>query len=219
MRRVRCIPEQSGKVTGMFGFTQREFTDHTLAAFLREHKAIDNYEKSATSNQWRTPDNRVLVVAIYSGERGMAVKYWVRDDISPVNPVKIMIGHYTVSATVVKQSRDGELVVKATGIPDIVLSLLKRSRVRIRTYKGVRYVAQGHAAPASFASAVTCNTCGRTWDDGMSTELTPAPSGRCPFEYMHTVKAKDAPATEPQSPGSRPMTAGQTSFPRRSAPS
>jgi hypothetical protein len=31
----------------------------------------------------------------------------------------------------------------------------------------------------------TCGTCGLTWDDGISTSWTPAPSGRCPFEYFH----------------------------------
>lgn len=34
-------------------------------------------------------------------------------------------------------------------------------------------------------SAATCGTCGLTWDDGVVTSLTPAPSGRCPFEYFH----------------------------------
>lgn len=28
-------------------------------------------------------------------------------------------------------------------------------------------------------------TCGRAWDDGQSTECTPTPAGRCPFEFEH----------------------------------
>lgn len=31
----------------------------------------------------------------------------------------------------------------------------------------------------------TCGTCGRSWDDGVVTEYTPAPSARCPFEAFH----------------------------------
>lgn len=31
----------------------------------------------------------------------------------------------------------------------------------------------------------TCGTCGRSWDDGIPTSWTPAPSARCPFEYFH----------------------------------
>lgn len=62
-------------------FKEREFTDHSLAAFLREHGAIDNHQKVGPSNEWRTPDGRVLVIALYSGEGGMTVKYWVRDPI------------------------------------------------------------------------------------------------------------------------------------------
>lgn len=38
---------------------------------------------------------------------------------------------------------------------------------------------------ASAKDLVTCGTCGRSWDDGVSTELTPTPSARCPFEYYH----------------------------------
>jgi hypothetical protein len=33
--------------------------------------------------------------------------------------------------------------------------------------------------------AATCGTCGRSWDDTVSTSMTPVPSGRCPFEYEH----------------------------------
>jgi hypothetical protein len=32
-----------------------------------------------------------------------------------------------------------------------------------------------------------CGTCGRMWDDGKVTSMTPAPSGRCPFEPIHGV--------------------------------
>lgn len=32
---------------------------------------------------------------------------------------------------------------------------------------------------------MTCGTCGRSWDDAVVTEMTPAPSGRCPFEPFH----------------------------------
>jgi hypothetical protein len=31
----------------------------------------------------------------------------------------------------------------------------------------------------------TCGTCGRSWNDAASSSVTPAPSGRCPFEYEH----------------------------------
>ena len=31
----------------------------------------------------------------------------------------------------------------------------------------------------------TCGTCGLSWDDSISTSMTPAPAARCPFEYFH----------------------------------
>lgn len=33
----------------------------------------------------------------------------------------------------------------------------------------------------------TCGECGRTWDDAVSTGMTPVPSGRCPFEHFHSA--------------------------------
>jgi hypothetical protein len=54
--------------------------------------------------------------------------------------------------------------------------------MKFRYYKGVRYVAAGKPAPDTFTR---CGTCRRAWDDSKGTELTPAPSGRCPFEYWH----------------------------------
>jgi hypothetical protein len=37
---------------------------------------------------------------------------------------------------------------------------------------------------------VTCETCGRTWNDALVTDRTPAPSGRCPYEYEHEELAE-----------------------------
>lgn len=31
----------------------------------------------------------------------------------------------------------------------------------------------------------TCGACGRSWDDGKVTGMTPAPAARCPFEAFH----------------------------------
>lgn len=31
----------------------------------------------------------------------------------------------------------------------------------------------------------TCETCGNSWNDALITGTTPAPSGRCPYEYFH----------------------------------
>ena len=51
-----------------------------------------------------------------------------------------------------------------------------------RYYHQVRYTAPWKPAPVTFAR---CMSCGRAWDDNKPTALTPAPSARCPFEYMH----------------------------------
>lgn len=41
------------------------------------------------------------------------------------------------------------------------------------------------------ADVATCGTCGRSWDDSISTSTTPVPSGRCPFEYEHDDEDED----------------------------
>lgn len=38
---------------------------------------------------------------------------------------------------------------------------------------------------ANAADPATCGTCGLSWDDGISTSMTPTPGARCPFEYFH----------------------------------
>lgn len=55
-------------------------------------------------------------------------------------------------------------------------------RPRYRYWRGVRYVAAHKPAPAHWCR---CGACGRAWDDSRSTTWTPAPAGRCPFEYWH----------------------------------
>jgi hypothetical protein len=40
---------------------------------------------------------------------------------------------------------------------------------------------------------VTCGSCGLSWDDAISTSWTPAPSGRCPFEYQHRYDEDEQP--------------------------
>lgn len=39
--------------------------------------------------------------------------------------------------------------------------------------------------PSNDPRATVCGECGRGWDDAVSTAWTPAPAGRCPFEYEH----------------------------------
>jgi hypothetical protein len=42
------------------------------------------------------------------------------------------------------------------------------------------------------ADIATCGACMRSWDDAVSTSWTPAPSGRCPFEYEHELPMPDS---------------------------
>jgi hypothetical protein len=44
---------------------------------------------------------------------------------------------------------------------------------------------------------VTDNACGLSWDDAVGTTWTPAPSGRCPFEYFHVSEEEEEEEEEP----------------------
>ena len=52
-------------------------------------------------------------------------------------------------------------------------------------WRGVRYVGAHRPTPKSFADPATCGSCHRTWDDAVTTSVTPTPSARCPFEDWH----------------------------------
>lgn len=57
-----------------------------------------------------------------------------------------------------------------------------------RTHKsGARevFAAAAYSALHPGARVATCGTCGRSWDDGFCSGVTPTPAGRCPFEYQH----------------------------------
>lgn len=48
----------------------------------------------------------------------------------------------------------------------------------------------GETVPSTGVHA-TCGTCGLSWDDGVSTRITPTPSARCPFETFHTQPKRE----------------------------
>lgn len=56
--------------------------------------------------------------------------------------------------------------------------------MRTETYEAI--LAEIAATPDTDPMSVAeCGACGFRWDDDKSTELTPAPSARCPNEYNH----------------------------------
>ena len=67
-----CIPPDT---KGNLAVTEEHFgwkrvesqpSDHTLAAFLRRKKAIDNYQSVANSVTWYEPAGKAVAVGFYS---------------------------------------------------------------------------------------------------------------------------------------------------------
>ncbi len=61
--------------------------------------------------------------------------------------------------------------------------------MRVPKDSPVRPLRVGTKAYAKATGLTTCGTCGRHWDDDIVTGITPAPSGRCPFEYYHGTQS------------------------------
>jgi hypothetical protein len=70
-----------------------------------------------------------------------------------------------------------EAALSAEVPPDRQESILQK----IPSDSPVKPLASGDTAVAR----ATCGTCGLSWDDGIATSMTPAPSARCPFEPFH----------------------------------
>lgn len=66
-------------------------------------------------------------------------------------------------------------------MPDTPTGHAHASRPAVPDEFPVRVLAPGEDAQ----DRVTCGACDRSWDDAVPTSWTPAPAGRCPFEYFH----------------------------------
>lgn len=69
-------------------------------------------------------------------------------------------------------------------------SRLKDARAFLEKWKVIQRIPSDYPVkPLSSADTAirraTCGTCDLSWDDGISTGMTPAPSARCPFEPFH----------------------------------
>lgn len=62
-------------------------------------------------------------------------------------------------------------------------------RIRIPKNFEVQPLKPGENPPGK----TTCGSCGLSWDDDKPTTWTPAPSGRCPFEYFHVYPKEKKP--------------------------
>ena len=56
---------------------------------------------------------------------------------------------------------------------------------RVPATHPVKPLRAGSRAYREAKDLCTCGSCGRSWDDGKVTGMTPTPAGRCPFEYFH----------------------------------
>src|SRR5688572_27265898 len=93
------------------------------------------------------------------------------------------LGGYTVTLVTEIWFRDGQRPITVHGM---------KARAMFRHYDPVIAAGLWEPHPVRVLmpdddarDRTKCGTCLREWDDAIVTEYTPAPSGRCPFEYYH----------------------------------
>jgi hypothetical protein len=117
-------------------------------------------------------DVRVLCVEVAGGSRMMVLEdgCW----LSEHGPSTLEGCWADVPGRIVCQPHEGELWVHVEQDP-----LWRLDDIYMADERGVVLL------DADDPRATVCGHCGAAWDDTVSTAWTPAPSGRCPFEYDH----------------------------------
>lgn len=115
------------------------------------------------------------------------------DTFFPV-PCAVKVKGKTVSGFLTVETREG-LSTETDDDPAVVkfvasesganASMLPGGAYRHRLGVPVDFPVRPLGPNDAVGRRVTCGTCNRSWDDAISTGWTPAPSGRCPFEYFH----------------------------------
>ena len=106
-----------------FGFTKIDTTEHEFARLLRQHKAIDNHQTVANSNQWIGPDGRTVALCIYTGTGGLDCAYWLRTDLMGTTP------------KVTAESNDGAARARIAEIYREIAEIEARSAARIEALR------------------------------------------------------------------------------------
>ena len=61
----------------MHGFKQVEMTDHEIAKYLRDRRAIDNYRFEPSATKWHDDKGNVVLVIFYTGAGGMVTRKFI----------------------------------------------------------------------------------------------------------------------------------------------
>lgn len=95
-------------------------------------------------------------------------------------------------AAEIKRHTGVEIAITASRLKEWGYKKIAAKPVRVPKDFEVQPLKPGENPPGK----ATCGTCNLSWDDDKPTSWTPAPSGRCPFEYYHNPEPE-----EPLSPG------------------
>jgi hypothetical protein len=109
---------------------------------------------------------------------------WLRDRLH--NLSKQVEGLATIS----RRSDENTVALVLDDIADKLIRVVNLMHKEPKPAKRVRGIPRSWPVqplrPGQVArDPVTCGTCGLSWDDAKTTSMTPAPSGRCPFESFH----------------------------------
>ncbi|QRI45323.1 hypothetical protein SEA_FLOAT294_83 [Gordonia phage Float294] len=153
------------------GFYTRAYAQRALTEL--HNRALEGQRTPARGEIMTGP----VALDIYNADGRVTVNWRTRDGIEYWDDLVILdyarTGYRHYPSGVLEIGHVGEYL-------DAVRQDAARRGAEI-TIRGQEITADGR----TLAEIVQCGECGRYWDDAVTTSVTPAPSGRCPFEYDH----------------------------------
>ncbi|MCZ4581554.1 hypothetical protein O4158_21180 [Gordonia amicalis] len=159
---------------------QRELTSLQSAGFnaQRDSRSPADYKRRNGPGAYYTgPDVLRLITRtnrVFVAWRRQGVTWW--DDVTVIDHGD----HYDHCAGVREIGHSEDYCARVRSLADdVVGEAATVTRDTDGRATGVRLYGR------DFAVIVTCNDCGRRWDDAHPSPWTPTPAGRCPFEHDH----------------------------------
>lgn len=149
-------------------------------ARLRNRATVARWHYSPAG--WRESDRTgrlytgPIANSIYVGDGRVTVNWTSADGVRYFHDV-VMVDYGPTGY------RHANGVIEVGDVTAYLTEMDRRARVVSQDVRstGGTIVADGR----TIHDVVRCGTCGRAWDDAVSSSVTPTPSGRCPFEDNH----------------------------------
>lgn len=160
-----------------------------IAEWIAE--VVDNPRAALTSRVWSLADLASVGFLPYRDEDDIHESGWHPGQTADPEEITAEIRE--------ELGQDVEIVFHIAGVGQFDMTF----RALVRRVPSSHPVQPLYTAEEKDAARVlaTCGECGLSWDDGVSTSITPTPAARCPFEYFHAEDGEDEWVHDPSRDG------------------